>query len=210
MLQHLWLNARRKHKDQIDLIPYNDCFYRNIYRYEYVGLLDIDEVIMPVKKNSWAKMLEDAVADMHRTDNKSISSFVFRNVFFLDDMLPAEEAAEGYFKDIPRYHHMLQHVYRSTNETKMIKGLHNTEEVLTLHNHFPLSCIRGCRAHRVNNTKAQMQHYRGDCYPSAKRSGKCAEIKADTVRDDNIWRFQDELVSRTAQVLRRLGILPRR
>ena len=43
MLQHLWLNARRKHKDQIDLIPYNDCFYRNMYRYEYIGLLDIDE-----------------------------------------------------------------------------------------------------------------------------------------------------------------------
>ena len=43
MLQHLWLKARRKHKDQIDLIPYNDCFYRNIYRYEYIGLLDIDE-----------------------------------------------------------------------------------------------------------------------------------------------------------------------
>ena len=75
---------------------------------------------MPVQKNSWAEMLEDAVAGMHRTDNKSISSFVFRNVFFLDDMLPAEEAAEGYFKDIPRYHHMLQHVYRLVQEQVVI------------------------------------------------------------------------------------------
>ena len=70
---------------------------------------------MPVQKNSWAEMLEDAVAGMHRTDNKSISSFVFRNVFFLDDMLPAKEAA-GYFEDIPRYQHMLQHVYRLVHE----------------------------------------------------------------------------------------------
>ena len=130
-------------------------------------LVDLIQVIMPVKKNSWAEMLEDAVADMHRdqlyknwssrktdsqykktssgisillkilsknqflgktyfiqlhhrTDNKSISSFVFRNVFFLDDMLPAEEAAEGYFKDIPRYHHMLQHVYRLVQEQVVI------------------------------------------------------------------------------------------
>ena len=38
-----------------------------------------------------------------------------------------------------------------------------------------------------------MQHYRGDCYPSARKSGKCEEIMADTVRDDNIWRFRDNV-----------------
>ena len=38
----------------------------------------------------------------------------------------------------------------------MVKGFHNTEAVLTLHNHLPLSCIRGCRAVRVNNTRAQV------------------------------------------------------
>ena len=38
-----------------------------------------------------------------------------------------------------------------------------------------------------------MQHYRGDCYPSARKSGKCEEIMADTMRDDNIWRFRDSV-----------------
>ena len=49
--------------------------------------------------------------------------------------------------------------FRSTNETRLVKGLHNTEEVLTLHNHFPFSCIRGCRALRVDNNKAQVSAY---------------------------------------------------
>ena len=43
MLQHLFLIAKRNHKRQNVLIPYNDCLYRNMYRYEYIALLDIDE-----------------------------------------------------------------------------------------------------------------------------------------------------------------------
>ena len=43
MLQHLFLIAKRNHKRQNELIPYNDCLYRNMYRYEYIALLDIDE-----------------------------------------------------------------------------------------------------------------------------------------------------------------------
>ena len=43
VLQHLFLIAKRNHKRQNELIPYNDCLYRNMYRYEYIALLDIDE-----------------------------------------------------------------------------------------------------------------------------------------------------------------------
>ena len=72
---------------------------------------------MPLQRNSWAEMLEDVVADMHMTINETISSFVFRNVFFLDGMLPAKgEVVAGDSKGIPHYHHMLRHVYRWVDE----------------------------------------------------------------------------------------------
>ena len=72
---------------------------------------------MPLQRNSWAEMLEDVVADMHMTTNETISSFVFRNVFFLDGMLPAKgEMVTRYLEDIPHYHHMLRHVYRWVDE----------------------------------------------------------------------------------------------
>ena len=76
---------------------------------------------MPLQRNSWAEMFEDVVADMHMTTNKTISSFVFRNVFFLDGMLPAKgEVAAKYLKGIPHYHHMLQHVYRWVGDSSFV------------------------------------------------------------------------------------------
>ena len=31
------------------------------FRYKYIALLDIDEVIMPLKHTNWADMMEDAI-----------------------------------------------------------------------------------------------------------------------------------------------------
>ena len=48
VLQHMYLKSKINNKRQNELIPYNDCLYRNLYQYKYIALLDIDEVIMPL------------------------------------------------------------------------------------------------------------------------------------------------------------------
>ena len=88
---------------------------------------------------------------------KDHSSWNFRNIYFLDNMtdnLPEPNL----HKDVPAALHMMSHVYRyfpkpdhrsilkhrSANYTKpghYIKCFHNTEHVLTLHNHFPTRCL---------------------------------------------------------------------
>ena len=50
--------------------------------------------------------------------NKTWASWRFRNVFFMSEML------EAHIEDMPEY-----------------KGFHNPEEVLILHNHYPLACL---------------------------------------------------------------------
>lgn len=40
-----------------ELIELNDCLYRNIHRHQFVGIFDIDEVIMPQKLNSWHELI---------------------------------------------------------------------------------------------------------------------------------------------------------
>ena len=59
ILQHLYLKSKTNNKRQNELIPYNDCLYRNIYRYKYVALLDIDEVILPKSRHTWAELMQD-------------------------------------------------------------------------------------------------------------------------------------------------------
>lgn len=81
-------------------------------RYEYVALLDIDEVIMPIKHNNWADMMEEAVAASLKVKNVTRASWNFRNIYFMDEMLDIHEGPHHHFEDIPPYLHMLQHVYR--------------------------------------------------------------------------------------------------
>jgi len=204
VLQHMYLKSKLNNKRQNELIPYNDCLYRNMYRYEYIALLDIDEVIMPIRHNNWADMMEEVVTNSLKIKNETRASYNFRNIYFLDEMLEAH----GQFKDIPPYLHMLQHVYRSSNYTKpgqYVKCFHNPEKALILHNHFPLGCLGGvCTSYPVDPGLAHLQHYRTDCVSTLKKS--CAnDFKSSSVRDTTIWKWKDAVVSKTTEALLKLG-----
>ena len=162
VLQHLFLHKKRSHKRQNELIPYNDCLYRNMYKYEYIALLDIDEVILPLRHSNWAEMMEAVLMAAKLAKNETRASWNFRNVYFMDEML--EQNQPDGFSHIPAYLHMFQHVYRSANYTKpgqYVKCFHNPEKVLILHNHFPLGCLGGaCSTFPVDTELAHLQHYR--------------------------------------------------
>lgn len=201
--QHMYLVKKINHKRQNELIPYNDCLYKNLYTYEYIALLDIDEVIMPLQTNSWSELMKTILPKALKIKNETRASYNVRNVYFLDDLLHQH----GWFKDIPKYMHMLQHVYRSKNFTKpnqYVKCFHNPERALILHNHFPLACLgSGCTSYAIETTDAQLQHYRADCVKTLKKS--CIEFRENSMLDTTIWKFKDALIARTTDTLTTLG-----
>ncbi|XP_071439396.1 uncharacterized protein [Hetaerina americana] len=201
--QHMYLVKKVNHKRQNELIPYNDCLYKNLYTYEYIALLDVDEVIMPVKTMSWRELMDEVLPKALAIRNETRASYNVRNVYFLDDLIHAH----GWFKDTPKYMHMLQHVYRSknfTNPGQYVKCFHNPERALTLHNHFPLACLgSGCTSYPINTTDAQLQHYRADCVRTLKKS--CVEYRKNSVMDTTIWKFKEKLIARTTETLKKLG-----
>eukprot|EP00092_Neocalanus_flemingeri_P099774 GFUD01127316.1.p1 GENE.GFUD01127316.1~~GFUD01127316.1.p1 ORF type:complete len:574 (-),score=144.49 GFUD01127316.1:85-1806(-) len=206
VLQHMYLKSKLNNKRQNELIPYNDCLYRNMYRYEYIALLDIDEVIMPIKHNNWADMMKEVITTSMKVKNETRASWNFRNVYFMDEMLDLHEP--DHFKDIPPYLHMMQHVYRSANYTKpgqYVKCFHNPEKALILHNHFPLGCLGGvCTSYPVDTSLAHLQHYRQDCVSTLKKSCK-NDFKSVSVKDTTIWRWKDAVIQRTTEALSKLG-----
>jgi hypothetical protein len=104
-------------------------------------------------------------------------------------------------------------VFRSANYTKAgqyVKCFHNPEKVLILHNHFPLGCLGGvCTSYPVQTAVGHLQHYREDCVKTLKKS--CAtEYKSKSVLDTTIWRYKDEVIARSTDVLSRLGFFRQR
>ena len=119
---------------------------------------------------------------------------------------------------------MLQHVYRywvlpiknfhipkycsrSENYSRVgfyVKSFYDPTKVLTVHNHYPISCLDGsCTSFSVDTSVAQLQHYRKDCVPELKTV--CEEIRNNSVVDTSIWRWREQLVARTNEVLVELG-----
>ena len=185
----------------ISIVPYNDCLYRNMYQYEYITLLDTDEVIVPANLTNWSDLMEEVVKEAGGK-----VSWVFRNVYFFDEMLEREEG--GYIKDIPPHLHMMQHVYRSDKQTPpghYVKAFHDPSRVLTLHNHFPFSCLAGCAFHSVSPATAQLHHYREDCVADL-RSVCQEQYKNVSVRDTSIWAVRETVVREAETALTTIGV----
>ena len=104
---------------------------------------------------------------------------------------------------------MMQHVYRSDKHTRpghYIKAFHDPQKVLTLHNHFPFSCLGGCKFHSVSTSLGQLQHYRPDCVSDLRKV--CQErYRNNTVRDTSLWSVRDTVVHRTNNVLLKMGFI---
>ena len=158
--RHLYLKKKLTDKRQNELIPYNDCLYRNLYSYDYLALLDIDEIIMPLRHDNWSDMMDEVVKVSLLEKNFTRASYNFRNVYFLDDLASRLEGSQdsdqsehhtGHEAGIPPFLHMLQHVYRSRNYTKpgqYVKCFHNTERVVSF---FPSkSWLLACLPNQIN------------------------------------------------------------
>jgi len=158
---------------------------------------------MPKNSENWEQLMKKVMPKALAIKNETRASYNFRNVYFLDDLTHAH----GWFKDVPKYMHMLQHVYRTSNYTKpnqYVKCFHNPERALTLHNHFPLACLsQGCTSYPVETTDAQLQHYRADCVRTLKKS--CEEFRLNSVKDTTIWKFKKQLIDATTDTLLQLG-----
>jgi hypothetical protein len=196
---HPYLQDRFLHKKILqrrlqEVIPYNDCLYKHLQEFKYVVLLDTDEVIVPAE-DTWVEL----IATLNNTLGKR-SSYIARNIYFLDSHLHEH----SWFEGIPKYMHMLQHVYRAENYTKpgyFIKGFHDTDLVTALHNHFPYSCLGGCKHTSIDLELAHLQHYRADCV----REIKCDAMKENSIMDTRVWNFKDELIGRVERALDDLG-----
>lgn len=184
-----------------ETILFNDCFYRNLYKFEWMAVLDIDEIIMPVGNlRKWNDILQSV--------NETIpyEGFGFRNVYFFDN--------NTYFNvshdDVAPFLPFSNLVHRAKNHNPLqdsTKSWFSTERVVTLHNHYALSCIERdwCNWLEVSTDIAQLQHY---CF-NKKGYSYCTTFENNTVIDTNIWKYKYEITNKTIRTLEQLNFIDR-
>lgn len=177
-----------------EVLLYNDCLYRSMYEFDYVAIVDVDEVIMPLGRlRNWPDLLEELEElDVNCTAR---SGYCFSNVYFPKELPPDPDPR------IPPGFHMLRHVTRVAEHldpSLAPKCLHNTAYATVVHNHFALNWRNSCRPKHVEVTLGQMQHYRHVDKPETLK-------EPPPKLDDNIRRFQQQLVHNVLEVHRQLG-----
>lgn len=98
--RHQYIKRNLSQKRRNELISYNDCYYRfnlnyyfiiyyifkiffrHIYNYNYVLIIDIDEVVVPLKTLLWSTMLTNFFNEIKlKTTEYEFSSISVQNVF---------------------------------------------------------------------------------------------------------------------------------
>ncbi|CAJ0598043.1 unnamed protein product [Cylicocyclus nassatus] len=196
-----YIGRNRQQKRRHELIPYNDCLYRHIPTHRYILILDIDEVVVPIKHNTYAKLIDAIEAS---TNKEKISSLSFSNVF----KFPAKE--EDQDRSRPEHMFMLRNIMRTrktSNRRNYGKSMTNTGTVASVFNHFALHRLSG----KISPTMYVPEklgiklHYKSTCPIEAQKD--CDELQKDTVRDHSLDRFADELERRVNLTLAELDLL---
>ena len=169
-------------------------------RYEYIGVFDIDEVIVPRNGPTFQAMM----AEVTKTTG-SLDYWMFRNTYFFHDDPSIASDEDLQSENIPEYHHMLRHIYRSALYTELnFKSFMNPLKVLHIRSHEPIKCDGKCISHTVDPRVGHLHHYREDCVP--RLMSVCQKAyKDNTVRDTSLWLVKDTVLHRVEETLDKLG-----
>ena len=196
------INENSIEKLFLEMIPYNDCFYKNMYNYKYIVLLDFDEIIVSRKFDNWSQLVTNSLKQIsyqNRTVNTP-TTLCARNVYFFKE--------DNLTNQAPNFMQMLQRRHRSTlysSPGDFVKCFHDTNQTLSLHNHFPFNCLKKCYFYIFNVELAQLNHYRDECQPPTDKNSCDKYYKSNLTEDDIVWKYKDNLINNTIQVLSTLG-----
>ncbi|KAH8407732.1 hypothetical protein KR222_011806, partial [Zaprionus bogoriensis] len=169
-----------------ELIPYNDCFYRNMHRHDYLLNVDLDEVIMPrAELRSWQQVVQAHAAATQAECPHGVSSLCTINSYF--SVHPQAQVQQEQL-------YLLQHAWRSANFSApgvATKCFHNARYSVTLHNHVTLLRLPGaCPRHYLSTELAYLQHYRQSN----------VDNRTQLIEDRTAWKFAKQLRQQVQRV----------
>ena len=172
----------------------NDCYFRNMYRYEKIIVIDADEIIVPRREHTYSSLIQSI--------NKKIKnkpwSYEFRNEYYFLDMDGDPEQPQNLRTLYHRKH------VQVSKPGYSVKSIQDPNTCTALHNHY---CWRfgpkysKDRIHKVDPKIGTSQHYK-TCHFS---KDKCEEMMKKEKTESHMLRYKSELIERTTQSVMRIN-----
>lgn len=188
-------------KRKIEVLAYNDCFYRNLYETEFVIPLDLDEIIVPKSSENWQR----AFASHFPGEKAEYASFSVRNAYFFADYPEKAIAYDSGNRSLKLVDLQInqrnpeESVYgrkiRSfvlSPQTDSTKSFVKVSKTLSVFNHYAFHVLGGAIRQYVFPEKVmQLNHYRNACDPVL--IDGCQRFLNYVTYDDTLERFRNKL-----------------
>ncbi|XP_035710762.1 uncharacterized protein LOC118436544 [Folsomia candida] len=208
-----------------ELIAYNECFLSNMYKYRYIALLDVDEIILPKLSEDWYGLIED-LYDGDAPSWENSPSFCFQMRLFIDKIVDGfhggqeirlvKEEPEDVDEDnniIPfmmtRINWIVKpEVYTDHSSSYFnSKCIHSTQTALVVNNHAPKMCLSpvkgmtsdNCILH-VDPELGYTHHHRESCCEQAHLPHQQEFLRKLFKRDRTILRYMKKLSKNSNKV----------
>ena len=190
---------------KLTVIPaFNDCLYRNMYRYKHTLVIDVDEFIIPQKETNLKDLIK---VYSQRTNN--FPALIFRNAYFFLDF--ESEPMNSQDDDLNRLVTMRYFNRLPPSEQNYApKSLLNPQKCVVVQNHY--CAVRtpdvGKYWTEVVPPEHALNHHYKKCHYNKKQ---CSDLKkAEHIHDETVLRFKERLhnaVKMQTDVLKKEGVI---
>lgn len=174
---------------------FNDCVYRNMYRYNYTMIIDFDEIIIPKLSTSYTAMI-NGLRGFHKKLKKDPGLIVFRNAYFFLDLGKSNMTTNN------SKSYMNSTILSYTRRVAVspagysVKSIFDPRTCVIGWNHYCIGRLPKTHILNVDPKYALSQHYKKCHFKKA----ECKKMMNTSVTDVSAMKFKDELLRRISEV----------
>ena len=181
----------------------NDCMYRNMYRYKYAVTIDLDELIVPYRYDTYADVMR-LLEEKFEVGNDSISFTMTAIGFYMNFIEGQDEKVDN---ESPL--RSIQYQYEVSSAGRM-KTFFNPRHCLGAFSHCCLRPFKDTKRQSVSGSEMMVHHYRNSCvkFPDPSDIGPtaCREHEKHKQHNVRMLHFEARLLSRLQEVSKKLNV----
>ncbi|KAK2826457.1 hypothetical protein Q5P01_020671 [Channa striata] len=177
------------------LTTLNECIYRSMDRSRYVLLNDIDEIIMPYQHSDLKGLM-----DMLQQKHPNTGVFLIENHIFPEKHFePSRKFNLPQWKGVPGVN-ILEHIYREDPD----RNIYNPRKIILQPKMVEQTSVHEALKYFGESYKVPLDV----CRIIHVRVALRGSLKLEQLNvDKRLWDFQEKLISKTDEALKRAGLL---